>query len=428
MSTPASVNYTWSTGFNSDVGYMACDNTYMYFPNSNAGNIARINLSDGTIDEPAFISSLTQPSGCLINGAFLYVCSNSSTIGKYNLSDGTTVDANWASVTNVWSMVTDGTDIYTANRSSSTISQVNLNTATVVQTWASLGGTPYQIAINGGYLYVASYTGQCIYQVQISDPTVVVTWFSSPTSDGLTGISINLGYVYVSGYGDSKITLLNLSDAAVVNSSFVSGLPEQAGMSLIQNYLYVFCYTTQVIAEITLDAPTAPCFHEDSKILTINGYEPIKNLRKGDLIKTLKHGFVPIDMIGKREIYHPSSKERIKEQLYKCSKDQYPELTEDLILTGCHSILVDKFTSEEQREKTIQVNGDTYVTDRKYRLPACADDRTSVYEIPGNYTIYHLALENDDYYMNYGIYANELLVETCSKRYLKELSNMNLIE
>ena len=30
--------------------------------------------------------------------------------------------------------------------------------------------------------------------------------------------------------------------------------------------------------------------------------------------------------------------------------------------------------------------------------------------------------------MNYGIYANGLLVETCSKRYLKELSNMNFIE
>jgi surface protein len=172
--------------------------------------------------------------------------------------------------------------------------------------------------------------------------------------------------------------------------------------------------------------PPIVCFLEGSKILTDKGYKPIQDLRKGDLVKTIKHEYVPIDMIGKRDIYHIASTERIKDQLYKCSKDQYPELTEDLIITGCHSILVDKFTSEEQREKTIQVNGDTYVTDRKYRLPACADDRTSVYEVPGTYTIYHLALENDDYYMNYGIYANGLLVETCSKRYLKELSNMEL--
>jgi hypothetical protein len=89
--------------------------------------------------------------------------------------------------------------------------------------------------------------------------------------------------------------------------------------------------------------------------------------------------------------------------------------------------LVDKFVSEEQRQKAIEVNGDIYVTDRKYRLPACVDLRASVYPVPGTYTIYHLALEHSDYYMNYGIYANGLLVETCSQRYLKELSGMELI-
>jgi hypothetical protein len=61
-------------------------------------------------------------------------------------------------------------------------------------------------------------------------------------------------------------------------------------------------------------------------------------------------------------------------------------------------------------------------------LPACVDERAKPYEKAGSHTIYHIALEHDDYYMNYGIYANGLLVETCSKRYLKELSNMILIE
>jgi hypothetical protein len=89
---------------------------------------------------------------------------------------------------------------------------------------------------------------------------------------------------------------------------------------------------------------------------------------------------------------------------------------------------VDDFVSVEQREKVKEVLGDTYITDRKYRLPACVDDRASLYETPGKHTIYHLALDNDNYYSNYGIYANGLLVETCSKRYLKELSNMELIE
>ena len=178
------------------------------------------------------------------------------------------------------------------------------------------------------------------------------------------------------------------------------------------------------------DPPPTPlvCFKEDSQILTKNGYRYIQDLRKGDLIKTVLHNYVPIAMIGKRDIYHPGKKERIKDQLYKCTGEKYPEVFEDLVITGCHSILVDQFESQEQKEKTIEVNKNIYVTDGKYRLPACVDNRASAYEKLGNYTIYHMALENPDYYMNYGIYANGLLVETCSKRYLKELSNMTLID
>ena len=70
-----------------------------------------------------------------------------------------------------------------------------------------------------------------------------------------------------------------------------------------------------------------------------------------------------------------------------------------------------------------------YKTDGLFRLPACLDeDNCEVYEEPGTYTIYHFALEHPDYYMNYGIYAEGLLVESSSQRYVKELSGMELIE
>jgi len=201
------------------------------------------------------------------------------------------------------------------------------------------------------------------------------------------------------------------------------------------DYLYTdatddLSYPAYPAYEILIQPITGPitCFIEGSKILTNKGYISIQDLRKGDLVKTFKHDYKAIDMIGKKEIYHPALQERIKDQLYQCSKDNFDEIFEPLIITGCHSILVDSFTDEEQIQKVIEVNGNIYVTDKKYRLPACVDPRASVYKRSGIYTIYHIALENDDYYMNYGIYANGLLVETCSKRYLKELSNMNLIE
>jgi surface protein len=172
---------------------------------------------------------------------------------------------------------------------------------------------------------------------------------------------------------------------------------------------------------------TIVCFKEDTKILTDKGYIPIQDLRNGNMVKTLTNDYKPIFMIGKREIYHSALEERIKDQLYKCTKDNYPEIFEDLIITGCHSVLVDNFKGQ-QRENTSKLLGKIFSTGKKYRLPVCLDEKALVYEKEGVYTVYHLALENENYTWNYGIYANGLLVESCSKRYLKEMSSMTIIE
>lgn len=170
------------------------------------------------------------------------------------------------------------------------------------------------------------------------------------------------------------------------------------------------------------------CFKEDTQILTSNGYRLIQELKKGDLVKTLNQGYKPIYKIGQSEMNHLCSEERIKEQLYKCSTEKYPELFEDLVITGCHCILVDEFTSEEEQQESVLLHEvNLYMTEGKYRLPACVDKRTSVYEVAGTYNIYHFALENDDYYMNDGVYANGLLVESTSKRFMDKTFT-NLLE
>ena len=177
--------------------------------------------------------------------------------------------------------------------------------------------------------------------------------------------------------------------------------------------------------------PTVACFKEDSKILCYKDdneiYMNIQDIRKGDLIKTCRHGYVPVNMIGTSKLYNSGNNLRGKNRLYICTIDEYSELTEELIITGCHSILLDYIT-DTQKDKTIEMLGRIMVTDNKYRLMACIDERAKPYEKEGIFNIWHIALDNDDYYMNYGIYANGLLVETCSKRFLKELSGMNLIE
>ena len=217
----------------------------------------------------------------------------------------------------------------------------------------------------------------------------------------------------------------NTFPTATANTTLLlmaSGFTGTSGNTVTNNNVGTF-------ALLPFTAPSAPstnvvCFKEGAQILTNDGYRPVEQLRKGDLIQTVEHGFLPIDMIGKREIVHEALNERIKNQLYRCNHE---DVFDELVITGCHSILVEDFFSEEQREKTMEYNkGRVFITDNHYRLPAFLDDRTSVYEPAGTYTIYHFALENEDYYMNYGVYANGLLVETCSKRYLKEKANMSL--
>ena len=176
----------------------------------------------------------------------------------------------------------------------------------------------------------------------------------------------------------------------------------------------------------------ATCFLEGTKILAMDKkrimkYIPIEKLKPGMLVKTLSSGFVPIKYIGYSTLYNPGLATRVRDQLFKCTKSAYPELIEDLVLTGNHSILVEKVTDDE-REQIIETLGDLFVTEQRYRLPAFNDKRAEPYEHRGDFRIWNLALENENYYANYGIYANGLLVETTSCRYIKEISRMTLIE
>ena len=174
------------------------------------------------------------------------------------------------------------------------------------------------------------------------------------------------------------------------------------------------------------------CFKEGSKILYYNSetnqeqYIEIEKLKKGDLVKTLLHGYKKIEHIGNSKMYNNVNNIRSVDKLYKCSKTEYPELFEDLIITGAHSILVNDFKDNE-KEKTLELLYDIYVTDKKYRLPACIDKRAQIYEVDGIHTIWHLSLEHENYYMNYGVFANGLLVETASNYTMLECSGLNMI-
>ena len=173
--------------------------------------------------------------------------------------------------------------------------------------------------------------------------------------------------------------------------------------------------------------PKPPCFLEGTKILCqidgVDAYIPVEKLVPGTLVRTSLNGLKKIVLIGTGQIENPDNDERIEQRLYKLSPSKYPDLKDDLFITGCHSILVRNITYK-QRCDTIKYVERVFVTDKKYRLMACVDENAEPWNSKGTYTIWHFALEHENVKMNYGVYANGgLLVETCCINRLQNKTN-----
>lgn len=180
-----------------------------------------------------------------------------------------------------------------------------------------------------------------------------------------------------------------------------------------------------------------PCFLEGSKILCLDpisdveSYVPVEQLRPGDLVRTSLNGHKAVFHIGKRTLPNPEKDPEPRNRLYRFPRQISPKMTDDLYITGEHCVLHKKL-SHELEEQVRRHMGDIYITEYQYRVPACLDYRAVPYttdsDSKGPVTIWHFALENHNIYHNYGVYANGLLVESCSIQYLTEMSNMELVE
>ena len=315
--------------------------------------------------------------------------------------------------------------------------------ATPTSNFASVGTiTGFENLETGSNNLTFVVTAQNANYTQRYDVTIIV---AEPSSDKslsvftIDGSTVSNGGTVNKPYNTTSVTVVATPTSNVASVGTISG---DTGLNTGSNNISFtvtaqngstqnYSVTVVVASNNNNSGNNILCFHEDTNILcfidTKEVYIPIKNIQKGTLVKTKLNGYVPVDMIGHSKIYNPSNTLRSINRLYKCSPNKYPELTEDLIITGCHSILVDEIT-DKQRDDIKFMLGRIMVTDKKYRLMACLDEKAETYEKEGIHNIWHLALENNDYYMNYGIYANGLLVETTSKRMIKELSGLQLLE
>jgi uncharacterized repeat protein (TIGR02543 family) len=301
-------------------------------------------------------------------------------------------------------------------------------------------GYGVKTSVDGG----ATWTGSAYMSVQrgcLACSSTGMIAIAAPSATSMYKYYAQLKLSY-NGNGSTGGTLY--PDASYNYTATVT-VPEQGGV-LRQYYGFIgwntaangsgITYKTgdtfQMLDNTTLYAQWSSirCFKEDSTILClIDGeetYVPVQDIQNGMLVKTYLSGYVPVAMIGHSKIYNPNNGLRSKNRLFRYSKNKFPELTEDLIITGCHSILVPHLT-ETQRALSKELTGDVYVTDNLYRLIAVLDENSEPYDEEGIFNIWHIALDNDDDYSNYGIYANGgLLVETSSKRMMTHLSGLEL--
>jgi hypothetical protein len=159
------------------------------------------------------------------------------------------------------------------------------------------------------------------------------------------------------------------------------------------------------------------CFNKGTQILCFKDnkemYIPVEDLRKGDLVKTLHHGYQAIHKIttGFFTLGRP-----IDMGMYKMKKQG--TMIADLEMSGLHSMLVNEhdpeYADDVKRQYTTQPRRKIYLHEH-FRLQANYSSKFEKMPTQG-YQIYSLALEGDE--IQYPIWANGLLVETTSKQYV----------
>ena len=164
---------------------------------------------------------------------------------------------------------------------------------------------------------------------------------------------------------------------------------------------------------MTVTPLNVSCFAENTKIMTTLGPVVIKDLAVGSVVPTLTSGNKTVVSVGKRVIKGYSFQ-------------MYGYVDCGLEVTGKHSVLVDEL-SEEQIEQIPSIIGSLKQTEGKWLLPACLDDNTYRVSLYGEIPLYHVVLENEDDSANYGILANGMWVESCSKNDFDNFSQMDEI-
>jgi len=362
-----------------------------------------------------------RPCGIVVYNTDIYVSDlNSGRIYRVPIANPAGY-SQWSSgIPGPYSMAVDvpRNTMYVTSSSTGNIFTLNLTTGGVVSAnWGANYHNPSQMVMyDPDNLYVADQNGVYLINLPTPPSNNVGTRVVDCSNSTYTGLTILTDYFYVtSSVGAGTGNVINVYNFP--SGSAVS-LPWQSSL-IGSDYLYNYngsVYATEDNNLLRYN-PYGICFLKGTRILCEDGYKPIEEIVAGELVKTLFHGYIPVDTVKHSTVYNPDTMERTRERLYLLSKSVYPSLLDNLVVTGGHSILVPELTAP-QRKAIIDEFGTVFVTENQYRLMASVDERSVPYPFEGTFDIYHICLENEQEQGNYGIYANGLLVESCPKRHI----------
>jgi hypothetical protein len=178
--------------------------------------------------------------------------------------------------------------------------------------------------------------------------------------------------------------------------------------------LYVHTTTT------TTNTTTYPiCYNKGTKILCLTNdlqedYIPIENIKKGMLVKTYKHGYRRVELIGSGNIINNTNNPECC--MYILPKNG--SMIDNLIVTGGHSLLVDKYPNSFIKDSHSRVlSGNTKIDDKYLLMASLSGGILKPINSNERFTYYHLVLDSDgDDETRYGIWANGILSESVSKK------------